>query len=345
MNFRKSLLLACCGIQFAVLHAQDHDEQPYMVKTFHGAVHKVESSTSGGNITVYGEATGDARVEVFVNSGNRHHWTKEEIDRKIAERYDLIVGLTDGKLTGDAKAKHRDGNWEDNFSISFVFHVPEAVSTGLHTSGGNIIMSHLAGTQDFATSGGNLELEALSGKITGRTSGGNVTIRDSKDNIDVSTSGGNIKAINCKGVIRLETSGGDVRLTSLQGDIHAHTSGGQVEGADIGGELKTGTSGGSIHLKNLTCSVSASTSGGNIDLSISELGKYVDLSDNSGDVTLTLPKGKGMNFDLRGESVHFEDVTNFHGNMDQHHASGSVNGGGVPVKVDGSSSSVHVSFR
>lgn len=341
---KRILLLLACGLPFVTMKAQS----PYLQKSFpRESIHQVQAETSGGNISVSGEASGEARVEVYIkgNNGRDGFLSKEEIEQRLNEQFDLTVAVEGGVLKAIAKPK-RDLNWNrKTLSISFVIYTPQAVGSSLRTSGGNIDLKGLSGTEDFRTSGGNLDVEQLSGKITGRTSGGNVSIKDSKDNIDLQTSGGNMHAERCEGTIRLETSGGNVHLKAIKGNIRATTSGGEVEGGDITGELQARTSGGNVDFENMAGSLAASTSGGNIHVDMTDPGKYVDLSNSGGDITLQLPQGKGLDLDISGEQVHSSSMNNFKGDLDKHRINGTLNGGGVPVKIDGNSGSVHLSFK
>ncbi|HEY6899946.1 MAG TPA: DUF4097 family beta strand repeat-containing protein, partial [Puia sp.] len=279
------------------------------------------------------------------NYGRNGSLSKEEIDSRLQD-FDITVAVEGGVLKAIAKHRQRNNiNWNKSLSISFRIVAPQSVSSSLRTSGGNIDIRNLSGTEDFRTSGGNIDIAQLSGKITGRTSGGNVNIVDSKDNIDLETSGGNMHAEHCDGTIRLATSGGNVHLRSIKGNVRATTSGGQVEGGDITGELQARTSGGNVNFDNLSGSLAASTSGGNIHINLNETGKYVDLSNSGGDITLTLPQGKGMDLNISGEQVHTSSMNNFKGDLDKHHVSGTLNGGGIPVKIDGGGGSVHVNFK
>jgi hypothetical protein len=341
---KRILLLIACGLPFVTLKAQS----PYMQKSFpRESVHEVKAETSGGNISVSGETTGEARIEVYIKPSNGRDYTmsKEEIEKKLNEQFDLTVGVEGGVLKAIAKHKEHFMDWNRSLSISFVIHVPQTASSSLRTSGGNIDIKGLSGTEDFRTSGGNLDVAQMSGKITGRTSGGNVTILNSKDNIDLQTSGGNMHAELCEGTIRLSTSGGNVGLKGLKGNIKATTSGGHVEGADISGEVQARTSGGNVDFENMAGSLAASTSGGNIHVSMTDPGKGVDLSNSGGDITLVLPQGKGLDLNISGEQVHSSAMNNFKGDLDKHRINGTLNGGGVPVKVDGNSGSVHLSFK
>ena len=343
-NMKRILFLIACGLPFVTLKAQS----PYMQKSFpRESVHEVRAETSGGNISVSGETSGEARIEVYIkpSNGRDRDMSKEEIEKKLHDQFDLIVEVEGGVLKAVAKHKEHFMNWNNSLSISFVIHAPQNSSSALRTSGGNIDIKGLSGTEDFRTSGGNLNVEQLGGKITGRTSGGNVTIINSKDNIDLQTSGGNMHAERCEGTIRLQTSGGNVHLKGLKGNIRATTSGGEVEGGDISGELQARTSGGNVNFENMAGSLAASTSGGNIHVSMTDPGKYVDLSNSGGDITLVLPQGKGLDLNISGEQVHSTAMNNFKGDLDKHRINGTLNGGGVPVKIDGNSGSVHLSFK
>src|ERR1700722_3781860 len=268
---KKFVLLFAGGLAAFAGRAQwdgDHRSEPFIVKTFpRDGVKELQAETSGGNIAVYGQASGDARVEVYAQSGNGWHdgLTKEEIQKRLDEQYDLEVSMNGGKLVAVAHQKHNwDNNWRRGLSISFRVYVPEAVNSRVRTSGGNIDLKALTGSEDFHTSGGNLDVAQLSGTIVGRTSGGNVSIKDSHDDIDLQTSGGNMDAERCEGKIRLETSGGNVGLRHVKGTIKVGTSGGQVEGGQITGDLQAHTSGGNIDFEDVAASLTASTSGGNI---------------------------------------------------------------------------------
>jgi hypothetical protein len=346
---QRALLVFACGLQVLAATAQSNDESPYLTKTFPlASVKQLDTKTSGGNISVSGQSSGEAKVEMYVhanNNGWHNGLSKEEIQKRLEEEYDLTIGVENGTLKAIARNKEHFDNWGHGLSISFRIYVPESVSSEVHTSGGNIHLSDLSGTEDFATSGGNMDIEHLTGKIHGSTSGGNVGIADSKNDIDLQTSGGNMHATHCEGTIRMGTSGGNMVLNDVKGDIHATTSGGQITGEDITGELRTSTSGGNIHLGNLSCSLSASTSGGSIDVDLKTMGKYLDLSNSGGNISVSMPQGLGMSLTVSGERVHTSKMENFSGDIDKNSIAGTMNGGGIPVKVRGSGGNVELSFR
>jgi hypothetical protein len=260
-------------------------KDPYSVKKFTEKITQVVSETTGGNISIVGENTSEPRVEMYVHKQNwRTQVSKEELKQKLESDYEVTISASGGKITATAKSIRKIRDWKDALNISFRIFVPMNTATNLETSGGNISLANLNGTQDFRTSGGNLNVSKLSGTVKGKTSGGNIYLKDSKDNLDLTTSGGSIYADDCDGKINLNTSGGNLELTGLKGDIRAHTSGGNVHGDHISGDLNTGTSGGSISLKGISGSVDASTSGGNIDLAVTTLTKRISVNNSAGSI-------------------------------------------------------------
>ncbi|HZE84618.1 MAG TPA: DUF4097 family beta strand repeat-containing protein [Puia sp.] len=342
------LLLLVSSLQVWSATAQSGHTPPFLVKSLTGAsIRQVNVETTGGNITVMGSTDAEARVEVYIwGNNNNEDLSKAEIQKRLDEMYELNVTVTGNKLTAIAKPKERSMNWRKGLSISFKVFAPKEASTSLRTSGGNIRLKDLSGaTQDFRTSGGNLDIDQLSGRLTGRTSGGNIGIADSKEDIDLSTSGGNIEASNCTGNIKLSTSGGNLRLRLLQGTVRATTSGGNVEGEEVKGELSTHTSGGNVRLRDMYCSLETSTSGGQIDVSVKELGKYLTVTNSSGDIDIELPQNKGVDLRIRGSKVKANSLNNFKGETDEEHIDGAMNGGGIPVKVDGGGGRVRLTFK
>jgi len=342
---KKHLILSAIVLAALTGKSQSGNKTPFMTKEFPGSIKEVESKTSGGNITVAGGAA-TSKVEVFVTPNNgRDNLSKEELQRRLDEDFTLTVSETGGKITATAKQKHHINNWNHTVNVSFRIYVPQNANTDLQTSGGNISLDHLTGTEEFETSGGNLNVVQLTGKIHGQTSGGNIDVKESKDDIDLTTSGGNIDAENCSGKIRVNTSGGNLDLNNLKGNIRATTSGGNVDGRTVDGELYAETSGGNVSLMNLTCSVEASTSGGNIDVEVKELREYVKLRNSSGHVDLTIPANKGVDLRLSADKIKTGTLTNFTGSAEDHEISGKLNGGGVPVKVDANGGRINLAFK
>ncbi|MBA2249027.1 MAG: hypothetical protein H0W12_02405 [Chitinophagaceae bacterium] len=341
--FFSFLLTAFC----MVINAQSKTGKPYLTKSLSGqSVNNVMVETAGGNITVEGVADAETRLEIYVSASNNrlNALSAEEIRKKVNEDYDLNISVTDNRLTATAKSKEKIHDWKRSLTFSFKIYVQQNAGTDLTTSGGNIQLKNLTGTENFTTSGGNLVVENVGGKIKGITSGGNINLLNSKDDIDLTTSGGNITADNSSGDISITTSGGTLKLQGLNGKIHGSTSGGNIDGEGIHGEFVASTSGGNIVLDNMYGSVDAATSGGNIHATIKELGKYLTLSNSSGNIDVQVPN-KGMDLKLSANKIKTETLNNFIGEKDDDELAGTINGGGIPVKINAGSGKISLSFN
>ena len=340
------LLMCCLG---GNLFAQDEKHAAFLVKPLNGQnVKEVEATTSGGNISVESVAADQERIEVFIWPSNRNKnasFSKEEIQQKLDELYELKIEVSSGQLIAYAKPKHNNMNWKNGLSISFKIFVNKNIVTHLTTSGGNINLASLTGDQKVTTSGGNIIIDNVKGKLKGVSSGGNIDLKNSADDIDLSTSGGNIDADNSTGTIKLSTSGGNVKLANLDGNIDATTSGGDVRGNEIKGDLDAHTSGGNVDLAGLSCNVSAGTSGGDVRVAIKEPGKFIRLKNSGGKIDLQLPAGKGYNLDISGDKVKTEGLANFSGKASEKELRGTLNGGGTEVKANAGGSKINVTFK
>jgi len=344
---KKYILLLTIALQVTYAQAQKiYSSDPYISRLLSsGAIAAVDVETSGGSITITGGNENEARLEVYISGNNSNKLSKAEIDQRLKEYYDLSIDVVNNKLMATAKAKTNNMNWKMSLNISFVVYTPIKVSTVLKTSGGSISLTNITGSQNFATSGGSLSVDRLSGNIKGRTSGGSISLKNTTDNIDLGTSGGSITASDCKGNINLSTSGGSLNLHDLEGAITAYTSGGSINANNIEGELKSYTSGGSIRMKDMMCSLETSTSGGVINISVKQLGKYLTVKNSGGDISIELPAQKGMNLDLAATKINPGTLKNFNGKVTTSQVNGTLNGGGIPVRINAGSGEIDLDFK
>ncbi|MES2731427.1 MAG: hypothetical protein V4714_06750 [Bacteroidota bacterium] len=302
------------------------DGKPYLTKEFtlngDGNLH-VE--TSGGNITVVGGSGNQVKVEMFARLNGNRDSDKTEVKEEL-DKYDITIKQDGNTITATAKRKASFRSQRSHLSLSFSLYTPANMASQLETSGGNISLANLTGTQEAETSGGNITTENLKG------------------NLSLETSGGNLTSTNVSGDVKMETSGGNIRLTKCHGKWNAQTSGGNIDVTDAQGELKVATSGGQINLKGMSGSLDARTSGGGIEADIVELGKYLTLETSGGSIEATIPGGKGLDLDLEGDRVK-TTLNNFSGTSEKDRIVGKMNGGGIPVKMTTSGSTVVLNYR
>jgi len=345
---KKTAFTLLFAVTFILANAQyNYAKDPFLIKSLKGEIfQKADAETSHGNISVSVVPADEARIEVYIrsNNGRNENLSKEEIQARLNEGYTLDISVTNGTLSAIAKPRRNFDNWKRSLGISFRIYTTQNVATTLRTSHGNIDMAGLEGSQDMATSHGNINIENINGKLSGSTSHGNISIKGAKG-VDVSTSHGNIDVTNCNGEIELTTSNGDVRLNKLKGKIHAGTSHGNVTADVVDGELSAKTSHGNIALENLTCSVEASTTHGNISAEVNQVTGSINLNNSDGDISIQLPKGKGIDIDLQGKTIRLDKMENFSGSKTERSMKGSLNGGGEAVKAETGRGTVSLTFK
>src|SRR5271165_504549 len=139
------LLIAC---QTYVAFGQDWNKTPYETKSLsNDAIKAVYVKTSGGSITVSGEAGQAPRVEVYVHGNSGLELSREEIKKRLDQDYDLMISVGDHEVHAEARRKHENGfnwDWRRQLNISFKVYVPKQVNTHLSTSGGSIHLDNLS---------------------------------------------------------------------------------------------------------------------------------------------------------------------------------------------------------
>ena len=281
-----------------VVVAKKQQRAPYMTRTFPASsIKSLEITTSGGSITVNGNASSEAVVEVYVNRNGQLRKQMKQMDEHIIQvledNYAIEIKVEGGKLYVVAKQK---GIIEDlelqEFIISFKISVPKQVDCNLQTSGGS------------------LSVENVSGNIVGRTSGARLTAK------------------NCDGIIDITTSGARLKMVDLNGNINAETSGARLTASNINGIIKTGTSGANMKLNNISGSVNAKTSGASMNVKMKSVSDYVKLS-NSRNINLSVPSNNGYNFAVNAENIKTSGLKDFKGNMDN----GIFGNGGAEIEI------------
>lgn len=322
-------------------------QTPYSTLSLAGkSVKDALFETSGGNIEIAGVSDGEAKVDVFIKLNNKsfENSSPEEIKQRLEKSYEYEVSVNNGKLTATIKPKRNFNDWRNSLSVTFKAYLPKNATATSRTSGGNISLKNMDSDQDFTTSGGNLTVSTVTGKLKGRTSGGNIRVEKTTQEARLTTSGGDITANDCTGNMTLGTSGGNVTLQNLNGNIDASTSGGSIRGNTIVGDLIAHTSGGNIDFKELSGSIETSTSGGNIYVAIKEPGKFVKITGSGGNVSLSIPKNKGLDLNISGK-ISVTSLSNFDGTIEDDHINGKLNGGGTPVNIRAGSGRVSLSLN
>ena len=276
----------------------------------------LEMETSGGDITIEGVDSEDVEISVTVKKYEKVILADDPLMEKFYNYYDLKIEKVadENKIVASAKRIGKSDDWHYILGVSFHIKMPQSTSNKIHVNSGNIRVSNQMGSHKYTTSGGNIFLDNISGTSM------------------MVTSGGNVEMTNNKGSSEIRISGGELFMNSSEGNIDAITSGGEVSLDDINGKVHVRSSGGHVSVNGHSNSVNVVNNGG-ITANITGLEEDLYLNTTGGNIKVNILGQPGINLDLKAEMVNLELPKNFNGSQKDSYVVGSVNGGGIPVKV------------
>ena len=277
-------------------------------------IHRNFNVRPGGTITIDADI-GDIKVtsgaaNVSIDVIRRAKTSSRSHADELFKDFDVTFAQEGNDVRIRARYNHPTSwfHWNMDFDVHFVVNVPSQYNVDLTTSGGDIVVSDLAGQVRAKTSGGDVSLGRIGGVVDAHTSGGDVSMTGSRANAMLSTSGGDIKVGDAAGSLSVKTSGGSIDIRRAEADLKAHTSGGSIEIGDAGGAIDASSSGGSIRARlsrQPRADSRLSTSGGGITIFVApSVALDIDAHTSGGDVASDIPVtilGKQNDSSLNGK--------------------------------------------
>ncbi len=162
--------------------------------------------------------------------------------------------------------------------------------------------------------------------IEASTGSGDVELQDVGLRFKGSSGSGSVRARNVQGPANLDTGSGDIELTqSAPGDVRAQTGSGNIRLSNISGGLKAGTGSGDIEVSgNPATDWKVDTGSGSVRLTVG----------SSAHFTLNASTGSG--------TIRTQQPIAMQGELNHHHVSGTVNGGGPTLRISTGSGDVEI---
>jgi len=254
-------------------------------------------------------------------------------------------------------------------------------SSKLRTEGGHIQVLDVAGSLNVFTGGGHINVGNVTGDATLRSGGGHIRAGTIGGRADLDTDGGNITVGHAGSFVNVRTGGGQIDFGEVRGSVHAQTGGGGIRIMYVAGPMEVESSGGSICLTRVAGAVQAATADGTITAWINpssgpdsgsggtangspaaasahpvtvQLAGASQLASGNGDIVVFLPRNLAVNIDAlvtKGGEHRIEADPALHlsfqdgeSNTGPVHATGVLNGGGIPLKLRTSSGKIRLQF-
>jgi TonB family protein len=241
----------------------------------------------------------------------------------------------------------------------------------LRTEGGHIQVQDVAGDLNAFTGGGHIGVGNIAGDATLRSGGGHVRAGKIGGRADLDTDGGNITVGQAGNLVNVRTGGGQIDFGEVHGSVRAQTGGGGIRIMYVAGPMEVESSGGSICLTRVAGAVQAATADGTITAWINpdmgpdagpavrvatvQLAGASQLASGNGDIVVFLPRNLAANIDAlitRGGEQRIEADPALHlviqaeqlNGVGAIHATGTLNGGGIPLKLRTTSGKIRLQF-
>lgn len=248
----------------------------------------------------------------------------------------------------------------------------------LRTEGGHIQVQDVAGDLNAFTGGGHITVGNIAGDATLRSGGGHVRAGKIGGRADLDTDGGNITVGQAGSLVNVRTGGGQIDFGEVHGSVRAQTGGGGIRIMYVAGPMEVESSGGSICLTRVAGAVQAATADGTITAWINpdmgpemrteagsamaamreatvQLAGASQLASGNGDIVVFLPRNLAANIDAlitRGGEHRIEADPALHlviqaeqlNGVGAIHATGILNGGGIPLKLRTTSGKIRLQY-
>jgi hypothetical protein len=144
--------------------------------------------------------------------------------------------------------------------------------------------------------------------------------------------------------LKAQTGSGAVHARGIQGPANLQTGSGSIELDEAGpGDVRAQTGSGTIHLTGISGGLQAQTGSGEIEAAGKPTSDW-KLGTGSGSIHLTVGKTTAFNLNATSGSggIHVSQPINLQGDLNQHHITAAVNGGGPTIQAKTGSGSIHI---
>jgi DUF4097 and DUF4098 domain-containing protein YvlB len=182
------------------------------------------------------------------------------------------------------------------------------------------------------------------------TGGGDIDIKFAGGAIAVSTEGGNIHVEKAGGTVRATSLAGLIDVVQARGAVFADTGGGSIQVGSANG-VRAESAMGTIRVKGGSGPMTLATMAGNILAELLSGGRLADssLMSGSGDITVTIPSGLGLDVRARNDSgisprivSDFPELQVKSVGFRSPQGQGAINGGGPMLELTTSGGAIYV---
>jgi DUF4097 and DUF4098 domain-containing protein YvlB len=315
----------------------------YTIDTPRGAINIHAASDNSLNVVGTGTATAGS----------------ENVARGILHNLDVAFDGPDGNY------HIHPVNANGGVSVDLDVALPKAATVVARTQRGDVTISDVQGSADASTRNGDLQIHDTGSTVTADIQNGDAHIRNVAGEVNLSgRGGGDVDIADVKGAVTLSGNPfGDIDVRNAPKGVHYSSSRSNLQLGGVSGELKMDT--GDINLSRASGPVVINAR--NQDLSLDEVDGQIQISDNrgdiavsfskppkspinitddSGDVTLTLPDNSAFTVSADSKSGNissdFAPDSGSSGVISNHHLDATHGSGGPTIQISTKYGDIHI---
>lgn len=277
-----------------------------------GLATEVELRETPGGVVLASRYTGPQQT----------HATSMSFDVKVPASFDVRVASSGGSVRIDGL----DGTFTGHTGGGDLTFSGASGRVELSTGSGKVTLTRSRLDGRVSTGGGDILFEGVRGSVEGHTGGGRVTRRDAADDgagaspregaapngatedeairQGVTLEGVMQAGVMQAGVLKVSKAGGRIEVADAPEGADLETGGGNIRVGSARRFVRAQTGGGDIHIEAVDGRVEATTGTGSVSVTMTgdpggEGARDVSIATGNGDVTLSVPPGLSMEFDLR----------------------------------------------
>jgi DUF4097 and DUF4098 domain-containing protein YvlB len=275
---------------------------------------RISVSDVHGDISVHAED----RTEILVTVKKTvNEFSQSEAQSRADAVHFVIVDNHDGSF----EVQPQQQGWDSRrVQTDLDIHVPQHASVSATTQEGEVNVAGVTGTVEATTQKGDLDVRDAGADVTASTDHGDVRITGVAGNVQLSGKGDEVSISSVQGAVDIDGEyygpihmseiAKGVRLTSKRTEFTVGALAGTLEldSGDLNIENSTGavsvtTQKSDLVIENIGGSIDVDDHDGDVDVRFAQTPRQpVNITDRSGDVSLTLPAQSNFQMDAESDS-------------------------------------------
>ncbi|MGD0842325.1 MAG: DUF4097 family beta strand repeat-containing protein [Candidatus Acidiferrales bacterium] len=275
---------------------------------------RIQISDLRGDISVHAEAV----AQILVTAKKTvSEFSQSDAQKRADAVHFVVIDNHDGSFQVEPQEQGMDSR---HVQVDLDVQVPQKASVTASTQRGDVDIAGLAGTIESTTHNGDIDVRDAGGDVTATTDHGDVRINGVAGNVRLTGKGNEVTIESVKGEAdvegefygpyrfsqvakgaRISSKRTDLTVTALPGTLQLDA--GNLEIQNSPGDVTVTTAKNDVRIEDISGTIHVDNQDGDIEVRFSQQPRQpLNITDGSGDVSITLPAKANFQLDAESES-------------------------------------------